>query len=641
MPTGAAPKVLKSVVCCMTQSPHHPSNHSRLLHHALVVASILHCGVTASVLLEPAWHPFYTWESLGALYTIISLAIWRTRTEEQRKVMLLLPVTYCVCRWTASWLLGDPMEVYTSTIDMLLYFPVLVGCGAIFGAPRWIGAGLSIFLASIALAGIQRPELSQSVLSEWRISPAMLMAYFLYNTFFITWRRHIQDLQDLQAKEHELNLALQKATAHQMATRMSAVSKFSGEFAHEFNNLLAIVSPLSSLLVEELQETRHAEDLRDIQTATERMRLLSQQLLSLTQTSRILEEVTDLTQVFDDMAAEIEQATQHELASLKLHVQSGQTFVPVSSSQTDLKSLIALLSQHINALSSPNTEIVANLKVIDSAEMTHALDETWHDKIAFISIGHRMEALDNTTSTAHIGLFAVTDVGSELGLVTAYTIAVRAGGTIRVTIQRDQLINFCIYLPLAQTSAAAPEARHSTEAAVEPRQDAPEASQPGSEFTLDDMTAASRSERDDRDKVIARTRHEEAPAHHVLLVDDEPLLLKSLKRGLIRRGMRVTSTSSPLEALELLRQDSARFSIIVSDVRMPELNGPEMIQTARDEGLTLPLFVYITGHVEDHAAASFKVSPDRVLFKPFAIDDLHARLEELLKQSAAPTQSSP
>lgn len=629
MPTGAAPKVLKCVVCCMTQSPHHLSNHSRLLHHVLVVASLLHCGVTASVLLEPAWHPFYTWEGLGALYTVISLAIWRTRTEEQRKVMLLLPVTYCVCRWTASWLLGDPLEAYTSTISTLLYFPVLVGCSALFGAPRWIGAGLSIFLALIALAGIQRPQLSQSVLSEWRISPAIIMVYFLYNTFFITWRRHLQAIQDLQAKEHELNFALQEATAHQLATRMNAVSKFSGEFAHEFNNLLAIVSPLSNLLVEELQETRHAEDLSDIQTATERMRLLSQQLLSLTQTSRILEEVTDLTQVFDDMAAEIERATKHELASLKLHVQSGLASVPVSSSQTDLKSLIALLSQHIHALS-PNTEIVANLKVIDSAEMTHALDETWHDKIAFISIGHGIEAQDSQTFTAHIGLFAVTDVGSELGLVTAYTTAVRAGGTIRVTMQGDKLVNFCIYLPLNQTPAAEPATRHPLEAAVK----APEESQPS---TLDDVTAHS----NDRDKINARALHEEAPAYHVLLVDDEPLLLKALKRGLIQRGMRVTNTISPLEALELLRQDSARFDIIVSDVRMPELNGPEMIQTALDEGLTLPLFVYITGHVDDHAAASFKVSPERVLFKPFAISDLHARLKELVEQSAASTQPSP
>jgi CheY-like chemotaxis protein len=108
------------------------------------------------------------------------------------------------------------------------------------------------------------------------------------------------------------------------------------------------------------------------------------------------------------------------------------------------------------------------------------------------------------------------------------------------------------------------------------------------------------------------------------------MILKVIERGLKRIGFTVTSTTSPIEALEYLRRDSEQFTLLISDVKMPELNGPEMIQVALAEGIVLPTYLYITGYIDDQAAASFKVSKERVLFKPFTPETLRARIFQLL-----------
>ncbi|WP_301003396.1 response regulator [Pseudoalteromonas sp.] len=69
-------------------------------------------------------------------------------------------------------------------------------------------------------------------------------------------------------------------------------------------------------------------------------------------------------------------------------------------------------------------------------------------------------------------------------------------------------------------------------------------------------------------------------ACRVLLVDDEPNVLKSLKRVLVRTGYHVVTASSGVEALEILK--SNQIELIITDFRMPQMNGADLLRQVKN-----------------------------------------------------------
>lgn len=82
-------------------------------------------------------------------------------------------------------------------------------------------------------------------------------------------------------------------------------------------------------------------------------------------------------------------------------------------------------------------------------------------------------------------------------------------------------------------------------------------------------------------------------APHVLLVDDEPLVLRSIGRVLVRSGMRVAFAGSGLEALALL--DAGGIDLVISDVSMPGMDGLAMLRELDRRSAEHPPVVFFTG----------------------------------------------
>lgn len=118
--------------------------------------------------------------------------------------------------------------------------------------------------------------------------------------------------------------------------------------------------------------------------------------------------------------------------------------------------------------------------------------------------------------------------------------------------------------------------------------------------------------------------HSPAAPLRVLLVDDEPLLVDALGRLLRRAGLRVTEASDGLEALQRLRDE--RVDVILSDVRMPQLDGPGLLRALRTGNDTTPL-VFLTGYGDyaDHDLLALGAS--EVLSKPVTLPRLLAALD--------------
>lgn len=89
----------------------------------------------------------------------------------------------------------------------------------------------------------------------------------------------------------------------------------------------------------------------------------------------------------------------------------------------------------------------------------------------------------------------------------------------------------------------------------------------------------------------------------VLVVDDEPLLVSALIRTLARIGCEGVGAHDGLEALARVRDD-APIELVFCDVRMPNMDGPTLLQELRAAGASMP-FVFLTGY-GDHSDAELR-----------------------------------
>jgi DNA-binding NtrC family response regulator len=125
------------------------------------------------------------------------------------------------------------------------------------------------------------------------------------------------------------------------------------------------------------------------------------------------------------------------------------------------------------------------------------------------------------------------------------------------------------------------------------------------------------------------------PADHgrVLLADDERLLRRVVRRGLAQAGFEVVEAHNGQAALELLNRE--RFDVVVSDVRMPVMDGIELLQALTRTQSDVPV-VLISGSLDPQGKEeAHRLGAFEVLTKPFAITDL----EQVVRRAAANSRS--
>ncbi len=117
----------------------------------------------------------------------------------------------------------------------------------------------------------------------------------------------------------------------------------------------------------------------------------------------------------------------------------------------------------------------------------------------------------------------------------------------------------------------------------------------------------------------------------LLVVDDEPELAALMRESLEGAGYEVATAESGALALALL--DEARFDAIVSDLRMPEIDGAELWRTVRQRHPALAQrMLFVTGDILSPAAAEFlREAGCELLEKPFAPAEMVARVRTLLQ----------
>lgn len=124
----------------------------------------------------------------------------------------------------------------------------------------------------------------------------------------------------------------------------------------------------------------------------------------------------------------------------------------------------------------------------------------------------------------------------------------------------------------------------------------------------------------------------------ILVVDDEQAVRESLRRSLTFNGYNVVLAEDGIQALEVI--DREQPGLVILDVMMPHLDGLEVCRQLRSEGDDRPILVLTARDNVSDRVGGLDAGADDYLAKPFALEELLARVRSLVRRSAAESNQS-
>jgi DNA-binding response OmpR family regulator len=113
----------------------------------------------------------------------------------------------------------------------------------------------------------------------------------------------------------------------------------------------------------------------------------------------------------------------------------------------------------------------------------------------------------------------------------------------------------------------------------------------------------------------------------ILVVEDDPTVGPYVKRGLEEHQNHADLVDDGLEALRLA--SGGQYDLLVLDLRLPGMTGLEIVRTLRDRGITTPILILTAQDAVDFKVQTLRAGADDYVTKPFAFEELLARVEAL------------
>ncbi|HWB22714.1 MAG TPA: response regulator transcription factor [Gaiellaceae bacterium] len=121
----------------------------------------------------------------------------------------------------------------------------------------------------------------------------------------------------------------------------------------------------------------------------------------------------------------------------------------------------------------------------------------------------------------------------------------------------------------------------------------------------------------------------------ILVVDDDQAVRDALRRALTLQGYSVEAAADGEEALEMLAKTGAAVDLLVVDILMPGLDGLEVTRRLRADGNQIPILMLTARDQVSDRVAGLEAGADDYLVKPFALEELVARVRALLRRLGA------
>ncbi|MDM9621594.1 cell cycle histidine kinase CckA [Rhizobium sp. S96] len=401
----------------------------------------------------------------------------------------------------------------------------------------------------------------------------------------------------------------QKALEAQMAQtqKMNAVGTLAGGIAHDFNNVLtAILLSSDHLLLQARPADPGFADLMEIKRNANRAAVLVRQLLAFSRKQTMRPTVLNLTDVVGDLRMLVDRLLSG--TNVKLNVEYGRDLWPVKTDLSQFEQVLINLCVNARDAMPQGGNLTLRTRNVTAAEVA-AFNYSYmpHDDMVLIEVsdngtGIAPEIMDKIFEP----FFTTKEVGkgTGLGLAMVYGIVKQSGGYIQPESEVGKGTTFRVFLP-----------RHIVEPAIAAEADAvtPDATAPA----LQAPAAAEQPEDLTGSAVI-------------LLVEDEEAVRRGGKRMLETRGYTVHEAGSGVEALDIMEELDGKVDIVVSDVVMPEMDGPSLLRELRKKYPDLK-FIFVSGYAEDAFARN--LPPDSkfgFLPKPFSLKQLAVVVKETL-----------
>ena len=402
----------------------------------------------------------------------------------------------------------------------------------------------------------------------------------------------------------------QKALENQMAQtqKMNAVGTLAGGIAHDFNNVLtAILLSSDHLLLQVRPSDASFADLMEIKRNANRAAVLVRQLLAFSRKQTMRPTVLSLTDVVGDLRMLVDRLISG--TNVKLTVDYGRDLWPVKTDLSQFEQV--LINLCVNARDAmPNGGTITlrtrNLPAAEVASLNYP--ELPNDDLVMIEVadtgtGIPPEIMDKIFEP----FFTTKEVGkgTGLGLAMVYGIVKQSGGYIHPESEVGKGTVFRIFLP-----------RHVIEVApvIAANENLPVA------------PAATEAEKPKKSEPVDLT----GKSAVVLLVEDEEAVRRGGKRMLETRGYTVHEAGSGIEALDIMDDLDGNVDLVVSDVVMPEMDGPTLLGELRKKYPDLK-FIFVSGYAEDAFARNLPAEAKfGFLPKPFSLKQLAEAVWEML-----------
>src|SRR5262245_56126625 len=402
----------------------------------------------------------------------------------------------------------------------------------------------------------------------------------------------------------------QKALEGQMAQsqKMQAVGQLAGGIAHDFNNVLTAIIMASDLLLTNHRPSDPSfPDIMNIKQNANRAASLVRQLLAFSRKQTLRPEVLSLTDVLADLRMLLARLVGNEV---RLGIDHGRDLWPVRADIGQFEQVIVNLAVNARDAMPEGGELTIRTR-------NFGLEESKSFPFRELAPGDyvMVEIEDTGTGIApHViekifePFFTTKEVGkgTGLGLSMVYGIIKQTGGFIFCDSVVGKGTVFRIFLPRHIPAAQPVEAPATTTSGQAAPVVQPQKAQP--EPTRDLSGSAT-----------------------VLLVEDEDAVRMGGVRALTSRGYKVHEASSGVEALEVYDELEGNIDIVVSDVVMPEMDGPTLLGELRKRRPDIK-FVFVSGYAEDAFAKNL---PEDARFgflpKPFSLKQLATVVKEVLE----------
>ncbi|WP_159008725.1 cell cycle histidine kinase CckA [Bradyrhizobium sp. S69] len=388
--------------------------------------------------------------------------------------------------------------------------------------------------------------------------------------------------------------------------KMDMVGQLAGGIAHDFNNVLSAIMMANDFLLNAHKPTDPSfQDIMQIKQNATRAATLVRQLLAFSRKQTLRPQVLDLGDALSDLTMLLRRLIGEKVKFDPVH---GRDLWPVKVDVSQFEQVIVNLA--VNARDAMPDGGKLTIKTANvAAQQAEKLSYKGMPPADYVRIdvsdtgtGIPAEIVDKIFEP----FFSTKEVGkgTGLGLSTVYGIVKQTGGFVYVESEEGRGTTFCIFLPRHHLE---PEAQHEPQAANGAAKDtAAEAKPPRVDLTGQGT---------------------------ILLVEDEEGLRSLNARGLRSRGYTVIEASNGVEALEVFDERDGAVDLVVSDVVMPEMDGPTLLRAMRQRNPDLKI-IFVSGYAEDAFAKSLEENEKfDFLAKPFALSALVAKVKETMAPS--------